>query len=113
MALDANAIIRRFRELEHAATEERNPERIRLMQWMSENLVPCEVPLNRLISTQTGLDPERVAYYKKCDKPLPVMVTPYRDGYYFLRDGHHRFEAARRQGRTTILAVCAVEQRSR
>ena len=111
MALDTSERIRRFLEIDAAPTEETHAERLELQRWLSENLSSFEVPLNRLTRTQSSYDPERVGYYEKCNTHLPVVViTGHPEpGYYFLRDGPHRYVAAIRQSKTTIQAVCAVE----
>lgn len=54
--------------------------------------------------SKSHLNPDRVSYYlKHLDDSTPVVVVK-ADGNLLLADGHHRVEAAKQLGRSTVRA---------
>lgn len=65
-----------------------------------------EVSVWDLIPTSNKIDKGIVESYKGRDEVFPVGIAlPCGAGKYQLFDGHHRFEAAKRDGRDTVKVV--------
>lgn len=63
-----------------------------------------QVEVKKLKPTQQFLWKHQYESIAKAPGELPPVHVAHKDGQHYLIDGHHRWERARQEGRTTIQA---------
>lgn len=82
----------------------------RRVQTNTFKIINREVPLSRIVATQSIVDGPRVEdhaeqYAEEGGYPLPPITLQLSDKYYIL-DGHHRVEGAKQAGAKRLLIAC-------